>query len=174
MRDGQPLVNSSRHFYPLLHDTLAQTTTTASTTRSRVVSQGLTPMNIEAIRRARSHQGGLCRRRGSGRDVSERKQVGDAASLVSGEPGGNGLGDMGTLAPPENHTFMIPLFQFSSKVVSEARMEEEQNIEKSRGQVLISLPFHLFPTPSPPIPLYERVEWVWPILHTSHPDIPPG
>lgn len=39
----------------------------------------------------------MCRAGGSGREVSERKQVGDAASLVSGEPGGNGLGEMGTV-----------------------------------------------------------------------------
>ncbi|KLJ08366.1 hypothetical protein EMPG_16197 [Blastomyces silverae] len=86
MRDGQPLVSSSRHFYPLLHDT--SSSPSPSTTRSRVVSQGLTPMNIEAIRRARAHQqdtrGG---RNNGGREVSERKQVGDAVSLVSGAEG---------------------------------------------------------------------------------------
>ncbi|OJD11194.1 hypothetical protein ACJ73_09594, partial [Blastomyces percursus] len=85
MRDGQPLVSSSRHFYPLLHDTSSSPSSSSTTTRSRVVSQGLTPMNIEAIRRARAHQrdtrGG---RSSGGREVSERKQVGDAVSLVSG------------------------------------------------------------------------------------------
>lgn len=76
-------------------------------------------------------------------------------------------------APGKSHP-RGPHFQFFSKVASETRTEEEQNIEKSCGQVLISLPFDLFPTPPPPIPLCERVEWVWPMLHTSRPDIPPG
>ncbi|PGH29240.1 hypothetical protein GX50_08003 [[Emmonsia] crescens] len=94
MRDGQPLVSSSRHFYPLLHDNTSSsssssssssTSTATTTTRSRVVSQGLTPMNIEAIRRARVHQRGMPGGGSVSREVSERKQVGDAVSLVSGE-----------------------------------------------------------------------------------------
>ncbi|OJD11336.1 hypothetical protein AJ78_07873 [Emergomyces pasteurianus Ep9510] len=100
MRDGQLLVSSSRHFYPLLAETssssssLSSSTTraiTAATTRSRVVSQGLTPMNIEAIRRARAHQRGMAGGGSGSREVSERKQVGDAVSLVSGE-GRDGIG----------------------------------------------------------------------------------
>ncbi|KAK2782106.1 hypothetical protein FQN53_000200, partial [Emmonsiellopsis sp. PD_33] len=67
MRDGLPLVTSSRHLYPLYAaDPLYRPA-------SRVVSQGLTPMNIAAIRRARVRS----------REVSERKQVGDAESLVN-------------------------------------------------------------------------------------------
>ncbi|PGG95708.1 hypothetical protein AJ79_09916 [Helicocarpus griseus UAMH5409] len=67
MRDGLPLVSSSRHFYPLY-------TTSPSQLTSRVASQGLTPMNVEAIR---------ARLRVSSREVSERKQVGDAESFVN-------------------------------------------------------------------------------------------
>ncbi|PGG99636.1 hypothetical protein GX51_06191 [Blastomyces parvus] len=89
MRDGQPLVSSSRHFYPLLHDT-SPSSSSSTTTRSRVVSQGLTPMNIEAIRRARAHQREIGGRSSSSWEVSERKQVGDTVSLVSGAEGRKG------------------------------------------------------------------------------------
>ncbi|KKZ65434.1 hypothetical protein EMCG_08733 [[Emmonsia] crescens] len=108
MRDGQPLVSSSRHFYPLLHDNTSSSTTTATTTttttRSRVVSQGLTPMNIEAIRRARIHQRQMPGGGSVSREVSERKQVGDAVSLVSGE--GKGM-------PPPLWNVPSPLPSFS-------------------------------------------------------------
>lgn len=56
MSDGRALVRSSRHFYPTLLSSS---------------DQGLTAMNIAIIRS-----------RGRTREVTERKQVGDAESLV--------------------------------------------------------------------------------------------
>lgn len=86
MRDGRALVRSApRHFYPTTAagatgleelEELGGARAGRATAPHR--SQGLTPMNAAVIR-------ALARSRTRGREVSERKQVGDAESWVNQE-----------------------------------------------------------------------------------------